>query len=78
MGAYDMVLKRGRVLLMGGALTECDVAIQDGRIAALAAPGSLTQADEVVDLAGLLVMKVAASRMSGCHDEFSPVRPRPH
>lgn len=56
MACYDTVLARGQVLLPSGTTPECDLAIDEGRIAAIAAPGSLTDANELVEVAGLLVM----------------------
>jgi dihydropyrimidinase len=56
MPRHDLVLKGGRLLLPSGTVTEGDLAVDRGRIAALAAPGSLTDAEELVDVAGLCVM----------------------
>ena len=38
--SYDLLIAGGTVLLDGAGATRCELAIADGRIAALLAPGS--------------------------------------
>ncbi|QHW29460.1 allantoinase AllB [Paenibacillus rhizovicinus] len=55
---YDLIIKRGTVVLPSGAKA-ADIAVKDGRIAAIAAAGSLDgacEAAETIDADGLLVM----------------------
>lgn len=56
MSRYDTVLKNARVLLPNGAVTDRDLAILNGKIAALALSGFLMHANQFVDVRGLLVM----------------------
>jgi dihydroorotase (multifunctional complex type) len=51
----DTVLRGGQALLQDGAILEADIGIAGGRIAAIAAPGTLT-GETPVDVKGLLVM----------------------
>jgi dihydroorotase len=51
---FDRILKGGECLLPGGVLTTADVAIQNGRIAAIGALGSA--AAEVIDARGLTIL----------------------
>jgi dihydropyrimidinase len=53
---HDLVLRGGRAVLPGGSVTACDIAIQNGRIAALLAPGAPFPAAEDWNIAGLVVM----------------------
>ena len=55
MRAFDTVLRGGRAIFTDGDILESDIAIADGRIAAIAAPGTLT-AEIAVDNTGLLLM----------------------
>lgn len=50
------LIANGRVLLPDGSLQFVDVAVADGRIAALLSPGFGWSADETVDASGLVVM----------------------
>ncbi|MGA9867515.1 MAG: dihydroorotase family protein [Acetobacteraceae bacterium] len=54
--AFDLVLRGGQAVLPGGMVTACDLAIQDGRIAGLLAPGAQCRAAEAWDIRGLVVM----------------------
>ncbi len=56
MEIFDLVLTGGRVLLPDGSLVEADLAISNGRFAAIAAPRSLSGAGETVELGGLVLM----------------------
>lgn len=49
--SYDLVIKNGLVILEGGEV-QTDVAVQDGKIAAI---GSNLEADKVIDAEGLIV-----------------------
>jgi dihydroorotase-like cyclic amidohydrolase len=56
MSAFDLVLRGGRAVLPGQGVTACDIAIQEGRIAGLLAPGAAIAAAEEVSLDGLVVL----------------------
>jgi imidazolonepropionase-like amidohydrolase len=51
----DKVLRGGKAVLPDGAILEADIGIASGRIAAIAAPETLT-AESAVDVKGLLIM----------------------
>ena len=53
---FDLTLRGGRVVLPGRGVAECDIAIRDGRIAALLAPGESAASAQEVKLGGLVVM----------------------
>ena len=55
-GAVDTVLRGGRVVLPGRSVTKCDVAIREGRIAAILAPDAPCDMAEVVNVRGLVVL----------------------
>ena len=52
----DLVLRGGQAVLPGLGVQTCDIAVQDGRIAALLAPSATIDAREVLGIAGLVVM----------------------
>lgn len=56
MKPVDLVLRGGRAVLPGMGLSECDIAIRDGRIAALIAPGEPCHASETWSIPGLVAM----------------------
>lgn len=56
MTGFDLVLRGGTVILPGREPEPLDIAIQDGRIAAVLAPGTLCAAAETVSVQGLVVM----------------------
>ncbi len=56
MTKIDLRLAGGTVLLPGAGLTQADILIADGRIAAVAAPGSGDSAAETVPVTGLTVL----------------------
>ena len=56
MKAFDLVVKGGDAILPGRGRTACDIAIQDGKIAAIVAPGGALQAQAELPAHGLLVM----------------------
>ncbi|MCR4427607.1 MAG: dihydroorotase family protein [Firmicutes bacterium] len=55
MGQYDLLIKGGRVYT-GGKLVDCDVAVQDGKIAALVRRGEPLESRQTMDATGLLVL----------------------
>ena len=55
MKVLDTVLKGGQAVLQDGTILEADIGIAGGRIAAIAAPGTLT-GEIPVDVKGLLIM----------------------
>jgi dihydroorotase (multifunctional complex type) len=52
---FDLAIRSARVVLPEG-ITDCTVAVRDGRIAALLAPGEAAPAAEVLDAGGLVVL----------------------
>ncbi len=54
--SFDLVLRRGDALLPGCGRVACDIAVRDGRIAAILAPGEPCAASETWDVGGLVVM----------------------
>src|SRR3954452_12279638 len=55
MSAFDLVVRGGRVVLPVG-VRDCDIAIRDGRIAALIAPSETVEAADELDARGLVVL----------------------
>lgn len=53
---YDLRLSGGRVFLEGSGVSEVDILIREGRIAALISPQATAAASEVVDITGKLVL----------------------
>ena len=53
---YDLVLRGGQAVLPGQAPAACDIAVRDGRIAAVLAPGEACAAAEAWTIAGLVVL----------------------
>jgi dihydropyrimidinase len=56
MTTFDLVIRGGDAVLPGRGRTTCDIAVRDGRIAAVLAPGEEAQAAEEVSAGGLVVM----------------------
>ena len=56
MPSYDLAITGGRVLLGDGEPVAADLAIRDGKFAAILAPGSPVDAQERIGVAGLVVM----------------------
>lgn len=56
MADYDLVIRGGDAVLPGTGLTACDIAVADGRIAAILAPGAPARAAEEMSAKGLVVM----------------------
>ncbi|HPU62459.1 MAG TPA: hypothetical protein PK300_10060, partial [Bacillota bacterium] len=55
MSVFDLIIRNGRVYT-GGHFTDCDVAVQDGKISALLRRGYPAEAKEEIDVDGLLVL----------------------
>ena len=53
--SYDLVVTGGSVVVEGAGRTDCDIAITDGKIAAIGTPGGF-DADETFDATGLVVL----------------------
>ncbi len=56
MAPYDLVIRGGDAVLPGHGRTACDIAVRDGRIAALLAPGEPATAAREISARGLVVM----------------------
>ncbi|WP_439595402.1 dihydroorotase [Falsiroseomonas sp.] len=56
MTRHDLLLRGATVVLPGTGPVACDIAVAEGRIAALLAPGAAAEAAESWDLAGLVVL----------------------
>jgi dihydropyrimidinase len=56
MKAIDLVLRGGRAVLPGLGLTECDIAVAEGKIAAILAPGAPCQAAEELAIGRLVIL----------------------
>lgn len=56
MASFDFVIRGGEAVLPGTGLTACDIAVSDGRIAAILAPGTAASAAEEVSAKGLVMM----------------------
>lgn len=53
---YDLLIRGGDAVLPGTGRTTCDIAVMDGRIAAILQPGAPTDAQRVIDATGLVAM----------------------
>ena len=56
MKPFDLVIKGGEAILAGRGRTVCDIAIRDGKIAAILAPGETVPAQEEMPARGVVVM----------------------
>lgn len=56
MSTYDLIIRGGDAILPGRGRTACDIAVRDGRIAAILASGTPADARETLDARGLVVM----------------------
>ena len=56
MARFDLLLRGGAAVLPGLGVQECDVAVHDGRVAALLAPGAPADAAETLAIPGLVAM----------------------
>ncbi|MDE2514477.1 MAG: dihydroorotase family protein [Rhodospirillales bacterium] len=54
--SFDTVLRGGIAILPGEGPRACDLALQDGRIGAILAPGAAIAAAETIDITGLVAM----------------------
>jgi len=52
---FDLVLRNGEAILPASGRTSCDIAIRDGRIAAIAAPGEKLNAASEISVRGLVI-----------------------
>ena len=68
---FDTLVRGGQVVCEG-SIVEADIAIQDGRIAAILARGSEAQAREVIDAAG---KQVIPGVIDGHHHFSTPTEP---
>ena len=59
MAEADLILRGGKALLPAVGVVEADIAIKDGRFAAIGAPGQAGTAAEVIELRGLVAMPAA-------------------
>ena len=55
MATYDIIVRGGEAILPGHGRTLCDIAIRDGRIAAIIAPGEHVVAETEVSARGLII-----------------------
>ncbi|WP_108658333.1 dihydroorotase [Acuticoccus kandeliae] len=56
MTGYDLIVRGGEAILPGIGRTPCDIAVADGIVAAILAPGAEAHARETVDATGMIVM----------------------
>ena len=56
MQTFDLIIRNGKAVLPGQGEQAVDVAIRDGRIAQLLAPGTTAKAAETIDASGLTIM----------------------
>lgn len=56
MGGFDLVIRGGDAVLPGQGRTACDIAVRDGRIAAILAPGEAAPAREEISAKGLVIL----------------------
>jgi dihydropyrimidinase len=54
--SYDLIIRGGEAVLPGRGLSACDIAVRDGRIAAILSPGESASSSEVVSAQGLVIM----------------------
>ena len=64
MVSCDLVVRGGDVILPSHGLTTCDIAITDGRFAAVLAPGVACSAKEEVSRPGLVVFPARSMRLT--------------
>ena len=55
MSNFDLVIRDGEAILPAHGRTACDIAIRDGRIAAIAAPGEKLTAESEISARGLVI-----------------------
>ncbi len=56
MTPFDLVIRGGEAVLPGSGRTACDIAVKDGRIAALLQPGTEAVASREIDATGLVAL----------------------
>ncbi|MBL8589530.1 MAG: dihydroorotase family protein [Methylobacteriaceae bacterium] len=56
MTVFDLIIRGGRAVLPGLGVTACDIAVREGRIAALLAPGETATALEERQARGLIIL----------------------
>ncbi|CEJ14717.1 Allantoinase [bacterium YEK0313] len=56
MDGFDLVIRGGDAILPGQGRTACDIAVRDGRIAAILAPGEAAPAREEISARGLVIL----------------------
>ena len=56
MTSFDLIIRDGEAILPGLGLTRCDLAVKNGRIAAVLAAGATCAAAEEVSVRGLVIM----------------------
>ena len=56
MSAYDLLIRGGEAVLPGIGHAPCDIAIREGRIAAILEPAAPAEATASFDASGLVVM----------------------
>ncbi|MDR3529527.1 MAG: dihydroorotase family protein [Rhodopila sp.] len=54
--AYDLVVRGADAILPGSGQAACDIAVADGKIAALLAPGAACAAEATLDARGLVIL----------------------
>lgn len=56
MSAFDLLIRGGDAILPGAGRTPCDIAVKDGKIAAILVPGAAVEAAQILDATGRVVM----------------------
>lgn len=56
MSPFDLIVSGGEAILPGQGRTRCDIAVREGRIAALLSPGTPAEAEATIDASGHVVM----------------------
>ena len=72
--SVDVVIAGAEVVLEGRGVTPADIAIADGRIAAITARGGCGDADQVIDARGLHVPCPASSTRTSTSASVTPGR----
>ena len=73
--SYDLLIRGGRAVLPGGTVEAVDIAVSDGLIAALLAPGTAVDATETLEATGLHVLPGAIDahlHLGHCKDISRP------
>lgn len=56
MSAFDLIIRGAEAVLPGTGRTACDIAVKDGKIAAILAPGAAADAEKTLDASGLVAL----------------------